>query len=206
VDTVAAAELGGVLDLGCGRAKEPGAFGVDLDPASGADLIADLDALPLPLPAGRFRRIVCRHVVEHVADIPALFKEIHRLAKPGARIEIVTPHFSNRCSYTDPTHRRHLSVQFIDWFAPRPDARPATGCLGLGLNYLFEHRYDYPTAGDPPRFAFISQRLSFSRIFRLLGIEFLANRYYRFWEFYLAFLLPARDMTFVLEALPGDRP
>ena len=195
-DRVASAD---VLDLGCGTSKTPGALGVDRDPSSDADLIADLDVYPYDLPAGRFRRIVCRHVIEHVADIPAFMDELYRLAAPGARIEILTPHFSNRCSYTDPTHRHHLSVQFADFFAGPSEKTGGPGLAGALSHYVFEHRFDVEPPDGPRRFAVLSREITFSRIFRWLGIAYLANRCFRFWEFYLAFLLPARDIRLVLE-------
>ena len=37
-----------ILDLGCGSKKRPGAIGVDINAASGADVIHDLDVLPYP--------------------------------------------------------------------------------------------------------------------------------------------------------------
>jgi SAM-dependent methyltransferase len=195
-----------VLDLGCGRNKTPGALGVDRDPEADADLVADLDVHPYDLPTGRFARIVCRHVIEHLADVPAFFDELYRLAAPNARIEIETPHFSNRCSYTDPTHRHHLSVQFVDFFAERLAERPGVqsgtgarpGALAVGTNYLFEHRFDYEPDARPARFVLVSQTITFSRLFRFLGVAWFANRCWRFWEFYLAFLLPARDIRLVL--------
>ena len=187
-----------VLDVGCGKAKTAGAFGVDRDPSSDADLVADLDVHPYDLPSGHFTRVVCHHVVEHLADIPAFFGELHRVAAPGARIEILTPHFSNRCSYSDPTHRHHLAVQFADFFAERPGRSERPGFLATLANHLFEHRFDYEPDARPARFVLVSQEITFSRVFRRLGVAWLANRCWRFWEFYLAFLLPARDLRIVL--------
>lgn len=174
-------------------------MGVDLNPDADADLVFDLNRYPYDLPEGRFSRIILNHVVEHLNDIPALFDELYRLARPGARIEIVTPHYSNRCSYTDPTHRQHLGVQFIDWFAVRPDRDDSLTFRRKAGRFVFEHSFDYETLRQPSQFLLLSQRITFSRIFKMLGVQWLANRYYRFWEFYFALLLPARDMHLVLE-------
>jgi len=42
--------------------------GVDINPASEADVWADLDHRPWPLADASFDRILCHHVLEHTAD------------------------------------------------------------------------------------------------------------------------------------------
>ncbi|HEY65974.1 MAG TPA: methyltransferase type 11, partial [Caldilineae bacterium] len=37
-----------VLDIGCGQNKTPGAIGVDVNPATQADVLADADRASLP--------------------------------------------------------------------------------------------------------------------------------------------------------------
>jgi len=190
-----------ILDLGCGTAKTPGALGVDIDASCDPDLVHDLNEVPCPLLADSFRQIVCSHIVEHIDDPVLFFDELYRLAAPGCRIRILTPHFTNRCSYADPSHKHHFSVQFADFFAERPDKAGDIGPLGKPARFLFEHRFDHPTQFNPPRFRILSQHISFSRIFRWTGVERFANRFYRFWEFYLCFVLPARDISLELEVL-----
>lgn len=190
-----------VLDLGCGKSKEPGAFGVDVHPFPGVDLVHDLDRVPWPLEDERFDRIIISHVIEHVNDPVACMNEIHRVAQPGARVEITTPHFSNRCAYADPTHRRALSGRAFDFFTgsePRPLHRWA-----VARNWLFEHRFEYEKLPSTASFSLVSRKLSFSRPFRNLGIAGLANRHLDFYEFYLAWLFPARDIHVVLQVEKG---
>src|SRR5439155_21805338 len=114
-----------ILDVGCGNAKAPGAIGIDSNLYTQADIIHDLDQFPWPLRSNQFERVICNHIVEHVADMLRFMQEVHRIAQADARIEIVTPHFSNRFSFTDPTHRRHLALRSFDYFLPpRPTAYP----------------------------------------------------------------------------------
>lgn len=184
------------LDVGCGGNKTPGAFGVDLYPFPGVDLTHDLDRTPWPLADNQFDRIVASHVIEHLQDPVAFMNEIHRVAKPGAVVELVTPHFSNRCAYADPTHRRALSARAFDFFTGTPPRRP--GRLAVLGNYLFEHRFEYPRLPSVAPFSPVRLHLSFSRIFRLTGIAWLANRFLDFYEFYGAWWLPARDLHLTL--------
>jgi SAM-dependent methyltransferase len=105
-----------VLDLGCGADKLPGALGVDLHAQPGVDLVHDLNVIPWPLPEGQFAAIHCRHVLEHLDDLVGVLNEIHRVGKTGARVSIVTPHFSSLSSWEDPTHRRHFARRSFAFF------------------------------------------------------------------------------------------
>ncbi len=189
------------LDLGCGPRKEPGAYGIDAFPHPGVDLVHDLDRTPWPLPDGEYERIVIRHVIEHVQDMVTFLREVHRVARPDAMIEIVTPHFSNRSAYADPTHRRALSVRVFDFFTggePRPLHRAA-----IARHWLFEHRFVLERLAGVPSYSLVRRRLTFSRFFRWLGVAWLAARHLDFYEFYLAWIFPARDIEITLRAKKG---
>ena len=56
------------------------------------------------------------HIIEHVRDAMTTMAEIWRVARHGADVFIVTPHFSSRNSYTDPTHVRHLAARSFQYF------------------------------------------------------------------------------------------
>jgi SAM-dependent methyltransferase len=54
-----------------------------------ADVIASLDALPLP--DASFDAVVCTQVLEHVADPGAALAELHRVLHPDGRIWLTVP-------------------------------------------------------------------------------------------------------------------
>ena len=101
---------GAVLDVGCGQSKWPGAIGLDISPDTTADVVADLNEFPYPLEDGRFDQILCQDVIEHVREPLRFLSELHRVAKPGARIHVRTPHFSSLLAYGDPTHEHIFSA------------------------------------------------------------------------------------------------
>lgn len=108
------------LDIGAGTVEHlPGAIRLDLARAAKPHVVANLDKGALPFRAGTFEVVGAYDVIEHVADMVALFEEVHRVLKPAGVFYITTPHFSSANSWTDPTHRRHLGLRSFDYFSPQ---------------------------------------------------------------------------------------
>jgi SAM-dependent methyltransferase len=104
-----------LLDAGCGEGRhcfgalERGArvVGIDLDRASlragagplgararelgGFGALLRADAFRLPFPAGRFDRVICAEVMEHVHDYRAAARELARVTRPGGRVAVTIP-------------------------------------------------------------------------------------------------------------------
>lgn len=104
------------LNLGCGLKQMPDHVNLDLVASVKPDVVHDLNRFPYPFPDNRFDEIRAMDVIEHVADLPATMREIWRIGRPGATVELTTPHFSCVNSFTDPTHTRHLSSSSMDYF------------------------------------------------------------------------------------------
>jgi len=65
---------------------------LDIDPASGADFIADLCADNSSLISdGAFDAVVCTEVLEHTLNPFAAVAEIHRVLKPGGLVFLSAP-------------------------------------------------------------------------------------------------------------------
>ncbi|MBM3812556.1 MAG: methyltransferase domain-containing protein [Acidimicrobiia bacterium] len=172
-----------VLDVGCGVNKYPGSIGVDCNPASRADLLCDLDHFPYPFRDNSFDQIRAIHVIEHVSAVIGAVEEFHRLARPGGRILIVTPHYTDFSSFCDPTHRWHLNSFSFRYF----------GHDNAGFGY-------YSTV----KLHEISVRLRLLAFWRWLGFEFAVNRWRRFrlfWEHYLCFVIRGKVIEFEFEVL-----
>lgn len=174
---------GRILDVGCGINKFAGAIGVDRNPATRADVICELDHFPYPFIDGSFGCVRAIHVIEHVADVIKTMEEFHRLLKPGGRVVIATPHYTDFSSFCDPTHRWHLNSFSFRYF----------GENHAGFGY-------YTKA----RFREISIHVKLLNFWRWLGFELLVNRlprFRRFWEHYLCFVVRGKSMEFEFEAV-----
>ena len=161
-----------VVDLGCGPKKLQGALGVDTFAYPGVDLVTDLNQFPWPLEDGRFDHIHASHIIEHVADVVAFLSEVHRIGKPGAKLSIVTPHFSSVNSWVDPTHLRHLATGWYEPFAAGGYLAERTG--------TFEVEYS---------------RVKFGKSLRCLIPKLIVRlRGQERWEKHYAFSYPAQDL------------
>ena len=180
-----------ILDVGCGRNKYPGAIGLDSNPRTDADVIHDLGIIPYPFADSEFDEIICRHVIEHVPDVMAFVTELYRIAKPGGRITIVTPHYSNPDWPSDPTHRNHLNSYSFNCFVDERQLFPF-----------------YTEVKLKPIRTFVS----LANLWRVLGLEFIVNldqrwpglRFTRkFWEFYLSTIFRGKELQFEFETVKG---
>jgi SAM-dependent methyltransferase len=169
---------GAVLDIGCGSAKFPGAVGLDISANTDADVVHDLDVFPYPIEDGSFDQILMQDVIEHVAQPIRVFEELHRIARPGARIQLRTPHFSSVLAYGDPTHRHYFST--------------------VAIRSLGEPRFAHYT---DVRFHEVHVTLDLWLPFRLTGIAALANRYQLPYESYFAFRFPTMNIRAEFEVI-----
>lgn len=173
-----------ILDLGCGSKKRPGAIGVDFNPASGADVIHDLDVFPYPFETSTADEIYLDNVLEHLADVVATLEEIYRIGKPGCLVRIDVPYFRSRWAAVDPTHRHAFAVDSLGYFDP---------------SHPFFNQYRYSSA----RFAV--QQVLFNERFPSGGVRGLvaraANRWPERYEQHLSPILPLDELTFLLRVL-----
>jgi SAM-dependent methyltransferase len=187
-----------VLDVGCGEQKKvPWAVGIDRVATAAADVVHDLDRTPWPFDADSFEVVVAAQVIEHVADLPGFFAELHRICRPGAEIRLATPHYTSPDSHADPTHRHGLAYRTFEFFADAPDgnALPAAQRWAnrlLGLEATVAGWYGCP------RFELVERRITFRKLHRLVGVDRLAAHLPLFYEYFLGGFAPARDLQVVL--------
>jgi SAM-dependent methyltransferase len=165
-----------VLNLGCGRKRDPRAVNLDVTPDTGPDVVHDLNVVPWPFPDNRFSSVDMYDVIEHLGDLLPIMAELHRVCRDGAVIRITTPHFSCANSFTDPTHRHHLGWFSFDYF---------TG----------EHEHSYYTRA---RFRMQRRQMIFAATLVNKLVWRLANRYPATYERRWAWIFPAWFLSFEL--------
>lgn len=150
------------LDIGCGTAKKPGFVGIDAIAFAGVDHGVRLgvkpwvteikagDAVPDYLEAhdesaGRYRfkdNVVeeahCSHVIEHLTNFNDkwervhFFNELYRVMAPGAKCQLIWPHWCSSRYYGDPTHGESMS-EFAMYYLLR-EWRLGNPAKGLAAN------------------------------------------------------------------------
>ena len=165
-----------ILHIGCGMHKVPGAIGLDITALPGVDVVLDLDKEKLPFPDNSFDIVYAHHVLEHLRNLADVLAELHRVCKPGAIIDIVVPYYTCVGAFGDPTHVRFFTYRTLEHFADTED----------------KERYTWFSS---TRFKMGKRHIGFGKLFRLLLIEFLANRSPNIYENFFSFIFQGRTLS-----------
>lgn len=99
------------LNLGCGKDYRKGWINVDVDKEIPANLHADLTKR-WPFSDNFANRILLDNVLEHIPPDKYFFflKEMYRVCKKGAIIDIYVPHYSGMYAFVHAEHRKYFGV------------------------------------------------------------------------------------------------
>lgn len=170
-----------ILDLGCGNKKRIGAVGIDVNPASDADVVHDLDVFPYPFADDSFDEVYADNVIEHLGDVVAVMEEIHRICRPGGLVKVIVPYFRSRWAWIDPTHRHAFTVDSFSYFDP---------------DHVHSQLYRYSRARFSPERVVFNETIGGKRLTRSV-----ANRWPVRYEYRLSHLCPLDDLTFYLRVV-----
>jgi SAM-dependent methyltransferase len=136
------------LNLGCGNNYRENWCNVDfVDRGQKVDVWHDLNTFPLPWDDNSVTLIAAEHVIEHVQNIIQLFKELHRILKPGGILYIRVPEFPCAASVADFTHV-HYFVPATFGHIVNPNAGfDTSGVRGdWTMRYIESLKHDRPDA------------------------------------------------------------
>lgn len=102
------------LNLGCGERKKEGYINVDWKAGLEPEVIHDLNVFPYPFPDNSIDLIEADHIFEHLDRPFFVMRELHRILKPGASLNIKVPHFSRGLAHAE--HRHGFDVTFPLYF------------------------------------------------------------------------------------------
>jgi len=91
------------VDIGCGTNKPENFLGVDIYPAPGVDIVADISK-NFPFNDSSVDELRAYDVIEHLPDRINTMNEIWRVCKAGATVDISVPSTDGRGAFQDPTH------------------------------------------------------------------------------------------------------
>lgn len=102
------------LNFGCGKNVKNGYVNADITPYKGVDKNFDFNIFPYPFAENEFDAVFSDNVLEHLDNIPAVLKELHRITKPGGTLRLIVPYYNCYGAYNDITHKHffsHLSFE-----------------------------------------------------------------------------------------------
>lgn len=141
------------LDLGCGPLKkDPSWIGVDRLDHDGVDLVGDVFEVLAAFPENSVDAIYSSHFVEHLPDLERIVSATGRVLRPGGRMTVITPHFSNPYFYSDYTHRSFFGLYTFSYLADEN---------------LFKRKV--PNYGGKREFDLVGVELGFKSPFRIRG-------------------------------------
>ena len=102
------------LNLGCGNKILEGYVNVDKFEYYQCNIVHDLEKFPYPFEPDSVDEILLKHVLEHIGQDPDVFngviKELYRISKNQALIDITVPHPRHDDFLADPTHVRPITA------------------------------------------------------------------------------------------------
>lgn len=105
--------------MGCGTDIRSDYVNLDVAQLPGVDVVHDLTIYPWPFDTDTFEEIELINVLEHLADTVKTIEELHRIARPGAKIIIRVPFWNSPDMFADPTHKRFFSEKTLRFFDPK---------------------------------------------------------------------------------------
>jgi SAM-dependent methyltransferase len=126
-----------ILDVGCGTNKVVGSIGLDVVNLDGVDVVHDLDLFPCDPVKG--------------------MEEIHRILKPGGKLNIRVVYWNHKYSFSDPTHKHYFSEISWEFFTGKRRAYYTKAKFTMAE---FKYTYD-ENARRIFRFEWLMRKLSY---------------------------------------------
>jgi len=152
------------INIGSGGVNLEGFVTCDYDPLTNPDYHFNLETDKFPFDTNSVEVVVAHHVFEHLGEgYFHCLKELYRVCKHGATIDVRVPHHRHDYFYDDPTHRRPITVGGLLLFSKKhnrlcKEQGAASSRLGdyfdvdfeiLDFNYVPSQSYQTEFEGEP---------------------------------------------------------
>ena len=139
------------LNLGSGYRRIEGYKNVDNDELVKPDYLVDLEDCHLPIEDNTVDEVRAHHIFEHIHNFIPLMKEIYRVCKHGARLDILVPHHFHDVFWGDVTHVRPITVAGMAQFSKshcQSELEKFGSSSGVALKYdldfkMMNFEFDY---------------------------------------------------------------
>lgn len=183
------------LELGCGNRKRlENSIGIDMLDYPCVDIVGDLNEVLQAFPAESVNLITSHHVFEHLDDLEEMLDELARVLRPGGKLEIAVPHFSNPYYFSDATHKSFFGLYTLCYFSSGSNFKRKVPSYKRQLNFEILN-VDLIFKSSRPFYL----RHGFKR---LLGLFFNFNNYTReLYEENFCYIFPCYELRYSLRKL-----
>ena len=126
-----------------GHEQWEGLTTLDINPMCDADVVWDLEQLPLPFEADSFDEIHAYETIEHLGrqgDAPSFFRqftEFHRILKPDGLLFATVPDWRSDGAWGDPSHTRVINAMTLAFLSQKEYA------VQVGRTAMSDYRHLY---------------------------------------------------------------
>ena len=132
------------INIGAGFTKIEDFVNIDHDPNTHPDICMDIEKDLIPLDDNSVETVIAHHVLEHLGEgYFHTLKEVYRVCKHGAIIDIRVPHPRHDSFLADPTHRRPITPLGLQLFSKKfnehcKQTNAASSQLGIYFDVDFD--------------------------------------------------------------------
>jgi SAM-dependent methyltransferase len=152
------------IELGCGANKRDGFFGIDIADGPAVDLVLDIEHQQLPFADDSIDHVYTSHAFEHLINYQYVLREIMRVCKPDAIVEIWTPYGKSNdgflfghTTFITETHFKHICYQYdrfylgetpgyLNWersqYVLFPGIADQLRRLGIPMDFALDHMFN----------------------------------------------------------------
>jgi len=105
------------LNIGSGKKNEEGFINIDRNKP--ADIIYDLNKFPWPIKDSSISEVRMWHLLEHLDNPLQAMKEIWRICKPNAIVDVKVPWYKRKSVLWNPEHKHDFSPEWFKAFDPK---------------------------------------------------------------------------------------
>jgi len=174
------------LNLGCGKDIRKGYINIDCIKGSKRIKVIDLNEFPYPFEDDSIDEVLAIDIIEHLENAKKVIEELWKICKPNAKIYIRTAHYTSHCAWQSLTHVRPFGLYSFNYYNIDDEYK------GKSLNNT--------PLNSPVKFK-IKSKFLFNSYYKYTGLEYLFNRFPKFYEKLLCFIFPCGLLEFKLKVI-----